>query len=180
LGQSVVCKRYAKALIDLAQQEDLVDQVQKNFGRTVSTIVGDRKLKNLFFNPVFKVEDKRSALEMVIEDMQISGLLRRFILHLLDNDRFRLVEGIFEEYCAFADALSNRVEADVTSAVPLTDGEKQQLRSKLEGLTGKTVYLKVKEDPSLIGGIITKLGSVVYDGSVKSHMSKLKDQIIKG
>lgn len=180
MGQSVVCKRYARALVDLAVEEGLLDQIQGNLGRTVSAIVDDRKLKNLFFNPVFKAEDKRRALDLVIQDMQISGLLKNFLLHLVEQDRFPLIEGIYHSYCAFADKLNNRVEAEVTSAFPLSEEDQSRLKAKLESLTGKTIYLKVKEDPALIGGVITKLGSVVYDGSVKSHLLKLKDQIIKG
>ncbi|MDX1764241.1 MAG: ATP synthase F1 subunit delta [bacterium] len=180
MGQSVVCKRYAKALVDLAVQEGLLDQIQQNLGRTVTTIVNNRELKNLFFNPVFKAEDKRRALDLVIEDMEISGLLKKFLLHLLEQDRFPLIEGIYASYGAFADKLNNRVEAEVLSAFPLAEEDRSRLKARLEKMTGKTIYLKVKEDPSLIGGIITKLGSVVYDGSVKSHMLKLKDQIIKG
>lgn len=180
LGQSVVCKRYAKALVDLAVKEGLLDQIQRNLGRTVSAIVDDRKLRNFFFNPVFKAEDKRRALDLVIHDMQISGLLKMFLLHLVEQDRLPLIEGIYQSYCVFADKLNNRAEAEVSSAFPLSEADQSRLKEKLESLTGKTIYLKVKEDPSLIGGIITKLGSVVYDGSVKSQMSKLKDQIIKG
>lgn len=177
---SVVSKRYAKALIDLASEEKIVDQIEKNFGITVQTIVQDRKLRNFFFNPVYNSEDKQKLLGMVTKEMEISGLLKRFLMLLIEKDRFPQVEEIFAEYVHFSDQLNNRAEAEVTAAVPLKKEVQKKLQTKLEKLTGKNIYLKVSQDPSLIGGVITRIGSVVYDGSIKSQMAKLKNQIIKG
>lgn len=177
---SVVSRRYARALIDLATKEGIADQVETNLGRTVETIVQNRKLKNFFFNPVFNSDEKRKLLDMVIEEMKISGLLERFLIFLIEKDRFPLIQSIYKEYVSFADEIHNRAEAVVTTAIPLRDEDKTSLQAKLETLTGKKIYLKVEEDPSLIGGVVTRIGSVVYDGSIKSQMIKLKEQIIKG
>ncbi len=177
---SVVSRRYAKALIDLATQEGIADQVEENFGRTVKTIVENRKLKNFFFNPVFNSEEKAKLLDMVIDEMQISGLLKRFLNLLLEKDRFPGIREIYKEYVHFSDQMQNRAEAEVTTALPLKEEDQKSLQTKLEALSGKRIYLKVKEDPTLIGGAVTRIGSVVYDGSIKSKMIKLKEQIVKG
>jgi F-type H+-transporting ATPase subunit delta len=177
---SVVSRRYAKALIDLAAQEGIVDQIERNFGKTVQTIIQTRKLKNFFFNPVYKGEEKRKLLDMVIQEMAISGLLKKFLILLIEKDRIPEIEEIYKEYVRFSDQLNNRAEAEVTTAVALEEKDKNKLQSKLEQLTGKNIYLKAKQDPSLIGGVITRIGSVVYDGSIKAQMAKLKEQIMKG
>jgi len=177
---SVVSRRYAKALIDLATQEGIADQVEENFGRTVKTIVENRKLKNFFFNPVFNSEEKAKLLDMVIDEMQISGLLKRFLNLLIEKDRFPGIREIYKEYVHFSDEMHNRAEAEVTTALPLKEEDQKSLQTKLEALSGKRIYLKVKEDPTLIGGAVTRIGSVVYDGSIKSKMIKLKEQIVKG
>ncbi len=177
---SVVSRRYAKALIDLASREGIVEQIERNFGKTVQTIVQNRKLKNFFFNPVYKAEEKRKLLDMLIKEMAISGLLKKFLVLLIEKDRIPEIAEIYKEYVRLSDQLNNRAEAVVTTAVALQEADKNKLQSKLEQLTGKNIYLKVKQDPSLIGGIITRIGSVVYDGSIKSQMSKLKEQIMKG
>ncbi len=177
---SVVSRRYAKALIDLAAKEGIVDQIERNFGKTVQTIVRNRRLKNFFFNPVYKNEEKRKLLDMLIQEMAISGLLKKFLVLLIEKDRISEVKEIYKEYVRLSDQLNNRAEAVVTTAVGLQEADRNKLQSKLEQLTGKNIYLKVKQDPSLIGGIITRIGSVVYDGSIKTQMAKLKEQIMKG
>jgi len=161
-------------------QEDVADQVEENFGRTVKTIVENRKLKNFFFNPVFNSEEKAKLLDMVIDEIHISGLLKRFLRLLIEKDRFPQIREIYKEYVRFVDAIHNRAEAEVTTALPLKAEDQKKLQEKLEQLSGKRIYLKVKEDPALIGGVVTRIGSVVYDGSIKSQMIKLKGQIVKG
>ena len=180
MSSSIISRRYAKALIDLAAQEGIVDKVEQNFGKIVGTILNDKKTKNFFFNPVYKSEDKKSLLNKLVQELFISGLLKKFLALLIEKDRFPEIEQIYKEYVHFADGINNRAEAQVTTAVSLSEEDKSKLQSKLQTLTGKNVYLKIKEDASLIGGIITRIGSVVYDGSVKSRMEKLKEQIIKG
>ncbi len=180
MSYAVVCRRYAKALVDLSVEEGLVDQIVQNLDKTVRMIVQNRKLKNFLFNPVYKKEDKQKLLDEVVAELKISGMLKKFLNLLAMNDRLPQLEGIYKDYVHFADQLRNRVEAEVITAVALAEEDKERIRSKLEGLTGKNIYLKLKEDPRLIGGIITRIGSVVYDGSIRSQMAKLKEQIMKG
>lgn len=179
-SSSVVSRRYAKALRDLASEQKIVDKIERNFGKTIETVVKNRKLKNFFFNPVHRSEDKGKLLDQVIKDMQISGLLKNFLDFLIKKERFPEIEEIYKEYMHLSDQLHNRAEAQVTTAVPLKEEQKKELQAKLEKLTGKNIYLKTKEDASLIGGMITRIGSVVYDGSIKTQMAKLKEQIMKG
>jgi F-type H+-transporting ATPase subunit delta len=174
----VVSRRYAKALIDLASQEEIVDQIERNFGKTVHTIVQTRKLRNFFFNPVYKSDEKKKLLDMVVKEMSISGLLKKFLVLLIDKDRFPEIEEIYKEYVRLSDQLNNRAKAEVTTAVALNEAGKKKLQTKLQALTGKNNYLNVKQDPSLIGGVITRIGSVVYDGSIRSQLAKLKEQIM--
>jgi F-type H+-transporting ATPase subunit delta len=178
LGSSVVSKRYAKALIDLATQEGIVDQIERNFGKTVLTIVQTRNLRNFFFNPVYKSDEKMKLLDMVVKEMAISGLLKKFLEILIKKDRFPEIQEIYKEYVRLSDQLNNRAEAEITSAAALNDEDKKKLQSRLEALTGKNIYLNIKQDPTLIGGVITRIGSVVYDGSIKSQLARLKEQIM--
>jgi F-type H+-transporting ATPase subunit delta len=180
LSSSIVSRRYAKALIGLAAEQGIIDPIEQNFGTIVKTVLTNKKLKNFFFNPVYKREDKRSLLGSLLDEMSISGLLKRFMVLLIEKERLPEIEEIFKQYVRFSDEINNRAEAQVTSAVNLSEEDKGKLQSKLQSLTGKNIYLKVKEDPSLIGGVITRIGSVVYDGSVKTRMDKLKELIIKG
>lgn len=180
MSHAVVCRRYAKALIDLAVQESLVDQIVQNLERTVQMIVQNRSLKNFMFSPLHKSDEKQKILDGVVSELKISGLLKKFLKLLIRNDRFSQIEGIYKEYVHLADLLKNRAEADVTTAVPLADEDKEKLRAKMQDLTGKNIYLKVNVDPRLIGGVITRIGSVVYDGSVRAQMITLKERIMKG
>ena len=178
MGSSVVSKRYAKALIDLATQEGIVDQIERNFGKTVQTIVQTRNLRNFFFNPVYKSDEKMKLLDMVVKEMAISGLLKKFLEMLIEKDRFPEIQEIYKEYVRLSDQLNNRAEAEITSAAALNDEDKKKLQTRLETLTGKNIYLNIKQDPTLIGGVITRIGSIVYDGSIKSQLAKLKEQIM--
>ncbi|MEK6775394.1 MAG: ATP synthase F1 subunit delta [bacterium] len=178
MSHAVVCRRYAKALIDLAVQESLVDQIVQNLERTVQMVVQNRSLKNFMFSPLHKSDEKQKILDGVAAELKISGLLKKFLKLLIRSDRFPQLEGIYKEYVHLADQLKNRAEADVTTAVPLSDEDKERLRAKMQDLTGKNIYLKVNVDPRLIGGVITRIGSVVYDGSVRAQMMKLKERIM--
>lgn len=178
MGSNVVSKRYAKALIDLATQEGIVDQIERNFGKTVQTIIQTRNLRNFFFNPVYKSDEKMKLLDMVVKEMAISGLLKKFLELLIEKDRFPEIQEIYKEYVRLSDQLNNRAEAEITSAAALNDEDKKKLQSRLEALTGKNIYLNIKQDPTLIGGVITRIGSIVYDGSIKSQLAKLKEQIM--
>jgi len=180
VSRSVVSRRYAKALIDLAVEEGDVEAVGRALGRVVEVVAGDKSVRHFFFSPVHRAEEKRPFLERVADELGIRGLLRRFLLLLLDKDRLPQIEEIHREYVRAADERSRRAEAVVHSAVPLDTGSRGRLADKLKALTGKEVYLRVKEDPSLLGGVVVRIGSVVYDGSIRSQMAKLKEQIVKG
>ena len=180
MSRSVVSRRYARALIELAAEQGEVEAVGRGLAEVVEAITTDKEVRAFFFSPIRRAGEKRPVLERVLAETGAGGLLRRFLLLLLAKDRLPQVREIHEEYVRAADERSRRAEAVVRSAVPLDAASRERLAAKLETLTGKQVYLRVEEDPSLLGGVVARIGSVVYDGSIRSRMAKLKEQIVKG
>jgi F-type H+-transporting ATPase subunit delta len=103
-----------------------------------------------------------------------------FLRLLLANQRLHQLARILKSLERELDSRAGVLAADVTTARPISDVEREQLRSRLGSMTGKEVRLKFDVDPDLIGGVVTRLGSVVYDGSIKNQLERMKEELVRG
>ena len=124
----------------------------------------------------------RDAAQVVSDIMAAMGLLpltATFLRILLDAKRLAGLEGILRAYESLMDERLGRVKAVVTSAAPLDDAERDGLCRRLSEVAGKQVYLELRQDPALLGGVITQIGSRVYDGSLKTQLARLRDELVR-
>lgn len=175
-----IAKRYAKALVDVAAASGELEVVRQDL-RGLATLLGEhRELRRLIANPSVLRRDKARVFEQVVAGMALRPLTTSFLRILLEAGRLGALEIIMRTYDMLVDERLGRVKAVVTTAVPLGDAPQEALRQRLGQVTGKSVYLEVQQDPSILGGLIAQIGSLVYDGSVKTQLAKLREQLLRG
>lgn len=172
LISSEIGEPYAQALMSLAQQNDLADQFGDTF-REVETLLADsQEFKDFVLNPVINNEDKKAVLKQVMGDA--NPYLVNFMMLLVDKRRIVFLEPIVEQYLSLLRKLNQTVLAEVTSAQELNDEQKNQIVEKVKGIVeARDVELKTRVDPSLIGGVIIKVGSKVIDASLRGQLRRI-------
>jgi F-type H+-transporting ATPase subunit delta len=175
---AAVSSRYARALADavyglnfgpamvIAQLYDLVAVVNSN-----------PVLQRIWENPAIPAEQKRSLLDAIVERQNIVKLVRNFVAVLIDHHRIEQLPEIAREVESELDTRQGFAEADVTSARELSVIEKGALEGKIATMTGKTVRAHYAIEPRILGGAIVRLGSTIYDGSVKGQLHRMKEQL---
>ena len=171
---SGVAERYASSLFDLAQEAGSADSVGKDLARFQALIDGSEDLKRLILSPVFSAEDQTKAISAVAAKAGITGLVANFLKVVASNRRLFAVPGMIQAYRVIAARARGEITADVTSAHALTAAQENELKAALKGVTGKDVAVAVTVDPSILGGLIVKVGSRQIDTSLRTKLSTLK------
>ena len=180
MSANAIARRYAKALVQLGAEEGAVDKFHGELTGVEAVFAAHPELGAIFSNPAYGIEAKRAILDDLINKMGLSATPRNFLLLLLERSRIGCLSPIIASYSTLADELSGVVRPTVTSALPLNDGQVAEIKSALEKNTGRKVQLKVSVDSSLIGGLVTKIGDKVFDGSVKTQLTRIEDILQKG
>ena len=173
-----IARRYAKALLDIGVAHKTFDTLLKELERVVELYASSKELANTLENPVFLPSRRRAVLEEIAKRLAVSKIMRNFLLLLLERGRIAALPMIGREFRGLVDAQAGRIRAQVRSAKPLDPGVELRLKAVLEKRSGKTVILEKREDPSLLGGIVTQVGDVVYDGSVRTQLDNLRQQLL--
>lgn len=176
----IVARRYAKALVQIGQEDGLYEKYGEELKSLNELMEASAEFKGLMLNPIYDRELKKSLLRTVSQKMGLSPVVTNFLLLLVDKRRIVHFPEIVRSYEELADEVAGRIRATVLSAVPLDEKTLQALREKFETMTGKKVIMSVEEDKGLIGGIVTKIGDTIYDGSVRTQIAGLKEILIKG
>jgi F-type H+-transporting ATPase subunit delta len=175
-----VARRYATALADVVMSSGETSTVQSELMLWQGIFDGNDDLTAVFGNPAIPHSEKEKILEDLISRAKPSKTTANFLRVLLENGRVAELGAINERFAAVLDERSGVVSAAITSARDLPDSERSDFKANLEKLTGKRVEISYQTDQSIIGGVITRIGSTVYDGSVKTKLENLKEQMIGG
>ena len=171
---SGVSGRYATALFDLARDEKSVDAVKADLDRFMALLADSPDLTRLVRSPVFSADIQSKALVAVLDKAEISGITSKFLKVLTANRRLFAVTDVIRAYGALVAKFKGEATADVTVAEALSDKNLDALKSALKSVTGKDVALNVKIDPSIIGGLVVKLGSRMVDSSLRTKLNSIK------
>lgn len=171
-----VARRYAQALTEEAQQAGSLDAVDADVALLTQTLDGSRDLRLTLTSPVVSHAKKNAVLQRLFGD-RLSALTLRFLGLLVDKQRDGQIPSILDAYRSLRDERTGTVEAAVRVATPLAADEAERLKAALEARAGKTVRMRIEVDPSLIGGLVVRLGDVVYDRSVKHQLQTLRGQL---
>ncbi|MDB5523347.1 MAG: synthase subunit delta [Rhizobium sp.] len=171
---SGVAERYASSLFELAIENNAEAEVSAALDSFQALLDSSEDLRRLIKSPVFGAGDQLKAITAILERAGISGLAGNFIKVAASNRRLFAVPGMIRSFREIYARHRGEVSADVTSAYALTATQEQELKEALKGVTGKDVAINVAVDPTILGGLIVKLGSRQIDTSLRTKLSTLK------
>jgi F-type H+-transporting ATPase subunit delta len=166
--------RYALAVFELAQEEKAVDAVTKDFALLKQLMAESPELTRLIRAPVFSRDEQAAGMNGVLHRMEASPLTRRFILLLASKRRLFVLADIMGAYERLVAKQRGEMSAQVTSARPLSEGEAAELRAILKSKLSREITLETKVDPSLLGGLIVKVGSRMIDSSLRTKLEGMR------
>ena len=174
---SAAANRYARALVDLVlapnsplKPADAVAQLRA----VEQTFVSSPELRTALLTPAIQNSRKRAVMGRLIEQLGVSHLIRNFIYVVIDRRRVGIISEIREAFELLADERLGFVRAEVTSAETLDHKRSSEIESELSSLTGKRMRLHFTVDPALLGGVVARIGSRVYDGSLRGQLEQLR------
>jgi F-type H+-transporting ATPase subunit delta len=171
-------RRYAKALLELAREQDDLDSVLRDVGALSGAWETSPELREIVRNPVVPRPALKAAVDAVMEKLGCSKLVRNTVNLLADKGRLAYLGEVLHALEELAEAETGRVRVEVVSAKPLSDAYYAQLTEKLKRVSDREVVLVKKEDPSLIGGVVTRVGDRVFDGSLSNRLSELRETLL--
>ncbi len=171
---SGVAERYASSLFELALEEGAVDSVTADLDRFQVMLDESEDLKRFVLSPVFSAEDQLKAIVALSEKAGISGFFANFLKVVARNRRLFALPGMIKAFRIIAANQRGEISAEVTSAHALSAEQENELKAALKGVTGKDVAIAVTVDPSILGGLIVKVGSRQIDTSLRTKLSTLK------
>jgi F-type H+-transporting ATPase subunit delta len=169
--------RYARALLDVAIKESDPERAEQELAAFVGLVQQHSDLQRALADPVVSAADKRAVVEQVLARLQSTSPVGKLLLLLASRGRLALLPDLLDVYRERLRELRNVVQAEVTTAVPLSPERAAQLQQRLAQMTGRVVTMTTKVDESIIGGVVTRIGSTVYDGSVAGQLAKVKDRL---
>jgi F-type H+-transporting ATPase subunit delta len=172
-----LAKRYARAILELASEQHLVDRVGKELADFAAMWESNEELRSVFANPDVSAAARKAVLSEITTKAGVTPLVRNSVLYLCDRGRLRALPDIARAFAALAEQAAGTLRAEVTSAAPLAEGYYAQLQRALEQTTGKKVSIERKVDPSLIAGVVTRVGDQIFDGSIRRRLADLKETL---
>jgi F-type H+-transporting ATPase subunit delta len=169
-----LARRYASALVDVAIEHATAQQVKNELAAFVGLLAESADLVNFLASPAVARAGKQAVIEELVVRLGASQMLRNFLFVVVENHRSLLLPQIQEAFEGLLNARLGVAEAQVTSVNELSSQEKTDLARVLERLTGQRVEARYSLDPTLIGGAVVRIGSTIYDGSVREQLNRLR------
>jgi F-type H+-transporting ATPase subunit delta len=169
--------RYARALLDVALAEADPAEVERHLAAASELFTGHAGLWKVMTNPAVPAPKKRAVVDAILPQLGIAPVVEKTLQMLASRDRLALLPDIVE---AYSDRLMDHqkvVRASVTSAAPLPADRVKKLEHELAGLTGRRVVMSAAVDPAIVGGVVTRIGSTVWDGSVRRQLEKIRERL---
>lgn len=176
---TVISRRYAQALLNLAVKSEQIDEVGAGLDDLADAVVTSEALARLLSDPKVLQAHKDAVIAELVKQIKPPEVVDTFARFLSAKRRFGLLDEIRRVYHRLADIKTGRATAVVTVAVPLKKEQEKQLQQKIEAFSGKQITLDVEVDPAILGGAITRIGSTVWDGSLRNQLNNIRDSIIR-
>jgi F-type H+-transporting ATPase subunit delta len=175
--QTILAKRYAKAIFTVGQEQEKFEEYNEVLQGLAELYETNPEIEDALTNPLYPMEVKEKAMEGIVGSMEVDQVMANFLNLLVVKKRAEILPEIAESYRIMVDEAKNISHGSVIAAVELSDELKEKVQTVLEKLTGKKVELTTSVDPTIVGGIIAKVGDLVLDGSIKTQLAGLKDSI---
>jgi len=175
-----IARRYAKALLLIGKEDGNAEAYREELAGVASLISASDELEQAICNPLYDAAGRKKVLETIITKVGVSAVMKSFLLLLFDKGRIGLVSSISDFYEKLADELKGVARASLVSATELSSEAVDKIRASLSKRTGKDIVLEIEQDPSLIGGIVTRIGDLVLDGSIKTQLLNMRESLKRG
>lgn len=172
-----LARRYASALADVAFERKSADGITRDLAAFADAFFASEDLRNFLETPSVSPAQKQNVVAKLTERMGLDPAVRNFVYLIVDHRRTGALREIEQAFGAEVNARMGIAEAQVTSARPLSGEEKKDLTTALERKTGRKIEAHFREDKSLLGGVVVRVGSTVYDGSVREQLARLREQL---
>jgi F-type H+-transporting ATPase subunit delta len=169
--------RYAGALFDVSIRESNPEQAEKELTEFADLLRNHPDLQRVLLNPAVPAANKRAVTEQLVSRQQPSSPVRKLLLLLAERDRFELMPDLLDVYRERLREHLKVIQAEVTTAAPLQQDEAARLEQRLAATTGRKVTMTTKVDPAILGGVVARIGSTVYDGSVATQLAALRQRL---
>jgi F-type H+-transporting ATPase subunit delta len=178
---AAISSRYARALVEVVlEQKVSADEARQQLNSIAEAVRESVDLRRVWESPAVPAEQKRAVLDGIVGQMNAFKAIRNFMAVIIDHRRIPMLDEIVRQFAVELDAQLGFVEAKVSSARQLSPEEKRELESQVERLTSKKVRAHYTSDPALLGGVMVRVGSTIYDGSVRGRLEKMKEQLSTG
>jgi len=177
LSLQTVARRYATALADVAIERREEREVQNELDHWSAMIEANPQLKEVFANPTIAYDHKRKVLEELISRTRVRETTASFLRVLLKNQRLSQLREVVARYAQVLDERAGMIAATVTTARPIPEELRNTLHETLTVATGRKVRLNFTTDEAIIGGVVARIGSTIFDGSVQNHLERLAESL---
>jgi len=174
MRDKVAARRYARAIMAYAEGSEDFERLGGELSAFAAIFAESDVLRDALFHPAIPDDKKQNILKEISKKMGLSEKCGRSLKVILEKGRISLMTDIAETFSEMADERLGRIKVDVTSAFPLSEKEIERLEKSFSGLTGKEARVEARHDRSLLGGIVARTGSMVYDGSISNQLRLMK------
>ena len=172
-----IARKYARALLAIGLKEGNYEALGKDLEKVAALLRENKELQSILMSAVYPVATRKGIAKRVCEPLALAKSTADFIALLIERERIDHFFEIGKSYESLSDVVGNRLRATLVTAMSLSPQLVGGNKSQLESSTQKEVILSVEEDPSLIGGVLTKIGNVIYDGSLRTQLLKIKENL---
>jgi len=180
LISTIVARRYAKALFAIAKEAGKLEAVSGELEAIVGYLEKAPEVEEALVSLVYPADLKGTIIEEILKAIEAGPELRKFLELLVERRRIQVIRAIQQCYQEFMDEEMGVKRAVVTTAIPMPQDLTEKLKDILAKITGKDVVLELREDPSIIGGVVAHIGDMVWDGSIRSQLQGFKESIGRG
>lgn len=174
-----VARKYARAFLEISLQAGNYDLLGQEMGILADVLKMNKELRTVLFSAVYPAATRKRIIQAIADPLGLSPTTLHFIDLLIDRERMDHFIEVARAYENLSDAVANRVRATLFTAGEITPELVKTIKGQLEVATGKEVILAVEEDPSLMGGVMARIGHVIYDGSLMTQFQKIRENLYK-
>ena len=174
-----IAKRYAKAFLEVGLKDGNYETLGQDLNKMADLLKESKELRVALWSPAFPKPIRKAIGRKIGERLGLATTTLKFIELLIQKKRIDLFFEITKVYRNLGDEVAGRTRTTLVIPLELRSDLVQEIKKEIESLTGKEIILSLEKDPSLIGGFLTKIGNVVYDGSLKAQMAKLQEDLYK-
>lgn len=175
----MLARRYAKAIFDIGSDQGGLDKLGADLRTLTNAMKESPELAQTLSSPAIRRSDRKKVVDALMQRIGVVTTTRNTVYLLLEGERLSSLPAISRELDRMIEEKAGRVSAEVVSAKPLDPSQLSQITAALEKLSGKKVSLSSRQDPDLLGGVVAKVGDTVYDGSLRTQLRTIRDELSK-